>query len=95
MGGIISENTSTTVKKVPLLGDIPLLGWAFKTNTKSKVKTEVVLLITPRTISKAEEIDTIREEILNRMDLLEGGLFETKSKKTLGEKGKNSPKRSF
>jgi len=50
LGGLISENNSDVVSKVPLLGDIPLLGNLFKTVKEGKDKTELVVLVTPRVI---------------------------------------------
>ncbi len=71
LGGIISEKDSKTLNKVPFLGDLPILGWLFKTESKSKDKTEIVLLVTPRILGSTEDIDTIRDEILQRMKLLD------------------------
>lgn len=48
IGGLISENESDQVRKVPLLGDIPLLGELFKSTKKSKVKESLLIFITPR-----------------------------------------------
>lgn len=48
IGGLISENESEQVRKVPLLGDIPLLGELFKSTKKSKVKESLIIFITPR-----------------------------------------------
>jgi len=76
LGGLIQERTSDQVAKVPLLGDIPLLGYLFRRTTKSKTVNELVVLITPHimgpepdyamreTIGNVEEIATARESIL-------------------------------
>jgi len=50
LGGLISENSSNGDTKVPLLGDIPLLGHLFKSKADTKKKTELVILITPKII---------------------------------------------
>jgi len=50
LGGIFEQETSTTTSKVPLLGDIPGLGWLFKKNTKTDAKTELIIFLTPRLI---------------------------------------------
>ena len=50
IGGLINESDEETISKVPLLGDIPLLGWFFKTKSLKKKKTNLILLLTPRVI---------------------------------------------
>jgi type IV pilus assembly protein PilQ len=52
LGGIYDGNESSTVSKVPLLGDIPGLGNLFKTTTKENSKTELIIFITPRIIDE-------------------------------------------
>jgi general secretion pathway protein D len=73
MGGIISDTRSETVNKVPFLGDIPILGYFFKTKTTSRTKSEVIMLVTPRIIYSEEDIDAVRREIIGRMNLLDEG----------------------
>ncbi len=46
IGGLINTKTTMTESKVPLLGDIPLLGWLFKSRKKTKQKRNMVLAIT-------------------------------------------------
>lgn len=54
IGGLISEEDRSTVSKVPLLGDIPLLGRLFSSNDLSKVKTDILLYITPHIVKRVE-----------------------------------------
>jgi len=51
IGGIIREELQEYEKKVPLLGDIPLLGFPFREILDERVKSETVILITPHIIS--------------------------------------------
>ena len=53
-GGLISDEERKTVKKIPLLGDIPAVGRLFANVDGSTVKTEVLLSITPRIIRRVE-----------------------------------------
>ncbi|EKO3566101.1 secretin [Vibrio metschnikovii] len=62
MGGLINRKTSISENKVPLLGDIPLLGNLFKFKSESQNNTEVVLLITPYVITSREDADFYTEE---------------------------------
>ena len=50
ISGLIKEDISESVNKIPILGDIPLLGNLFKYKTKSKDKTEIVIYIVPHLI---------------------------------------------
>ena len=50
LGGLVSNRTDETVSKVPLLGDIPLLGQLFRTKNTSQLKSEVTVFITPRIV---------------------------------------------
>lgn len=51
LGGIYQQNENDTTTKVPLLGDLPLLGNAFRTNSKISSKTELLIFLTPRVLS--------------------------------------------
>jgi type II secretion system protein D len=48
IGGLISDNLQDTVSKIPLLGDIPILGWLFKKKTKTRVRNELLIFVTTR-----------------------------------------------
>jgi MSHA type pilus biogenesis protein MshL len=50
MGGLVQDTATTTRRKIPLLGDIPLLGKAFTGKYDSKDRTELVFFLTPRII---------------------------------------------
>lgn len=51
IGGLIREDESTTTNKVPLLGDIPLLGYLFKSVQKNKTRTELTIFITAKIVN--------------------------------------------
>ncbi|MCM2357105.1 MAG: type IV pilus secretin PilQ [Geobacteraceae bacterium] len=51
IGGIYVDSDTESNTGVPFLMDIPLLGWLFKSNSKNKVKTELLIFITPRIVS--------------------------------------------
>ena len=53
LGGIFQQSVSRTVKKVPLLGDIPVLGWLFKSVDNTNSKREVLVFITPHILKEA------------------------------------------
>ena len=51
IGGIYKDDDTESNSGVPYLMDIPFIGWLFKSNTKTKVKTELLIFITPRVLS--------------------------------------------
>ncbi|HEY0820010.1 MAG TPA: type IV pilus secretin PilQ [Rhizobacter sp.] len=51
IGGIFTQNERDDVTKVPLLGDIPVLGNLFKTKTRTTSKTELLVFLTPKVIT--------------------------------------------
>ena len=50
IGGIYSQTESSTTNKVPVLGDLPLVGWMFKQNLKVDNRSELLIFITPRVL---------------------------------------------
>ena len=57
IGGVFITNTQDTVEKVPLLGDIPFLGWLFKYKNDTGSRRELLVFITPRVISDKTRFD--------------------------------------
>lgn len=55
LGGIMSKTVTATSNKVPILGDIPLLGNLFKSSSKSDTKTELLVFLTPRIVRNAQD----------------------------------------
>jgi general secretion pathway protein D len=55
LGGLVDERTSEIVDKIPILGDIPILGNLFKQTTKSRQKSNLLVLITPHVIADSAE----------------------------------------
>jgi len=71
IGGLMKEEETFTERKVPLLGDIPVLGWLFKSKQVEKKKSNLVMFITPTIIRNPEDSRTIREEKLDdRIDFI-------------------------
>jgi type IV pilus assembly protein PilQ len=52
IGGILEQTDRTDVTKVPLLGDIPVLGYLFKNTSSTSAKTELLVFITPRVVNE-------------------------------------------
>ena len=50
LGGLYEDESTATIKKVPLLGDIPVVGTLFKNSSKTVTKRELLIFITPRIV---------------------------------------------
>jgi len=62
IGGLIQDQENDTVSKVPILGDIPGLGWLFKTTIKTRSKTNLMILLTPHIVKDNEQLIGITDE---------------------------------
>lgn len=54
IGGLIQEEDTKIVRKIPILGDLPVIGVAFRSSNTSKTKNELVIMLTPRIINDDE-----------------------------------------
>jgi general secretion pathway protein D len=68
LGGLIQEQKSLNQKKVPVLGDIPLLGNAFKSKTDAITRTELIIFIRPRIVRDNEEARQVTDEFRQQFD---------------------------
>ena len=81
IGGLI-DNTRTLVEtKVPLLGDIPLLGWLFKYRSERNEKTNLFIFLTPHVIKNPEEAEQVYGRKRIQMDSLKEGRIKLFNKK--------------
>ena len=63
IGGIYSGSHTTGTNRVPIVSDIPVLGWLFKSKSTEKSKTELVIFVTPRIIdSRIEDGEELAED---------------------------------
>ncbi len=59
LGGLIDTNVTESVTKVPILGDIPLLGWLFRRTSSQEEKTNLLIFINPRIIKDSSDLEQI------------------------------------
>jgi general secretion pathway protein D len=62
LGGLIQERENTNKTKVPVLGDVPILGNAFRQKTNAIARTELIIFIRPRVIRDMDEAKRITRE---------------------------------
>ncbi len=73
IGGLIDDSFTNTVTKTPCLGDVPVMGWAFRSKSLSGEKTNLFVFITPRVIQSPDEASKVYTEKKEIMDEIEGG----------------------
>ena len=69
IGGMMQKQETSTVNKVPLLGDIPVLGYAFRHTVKSDTKTELLIFLTPYIVEGTDKLEDLSVDQMNRTDL--------------------------
>ncbi len=62
IGGLMEDRITDTVRKVPVLGDIPLLGALFQRIQKTKVKTELLIFLTPHVARDPDDLGPMSED---------------------------------
>jgi len=100
IGGLIQERDEETITKIPLLGDLPLLGYLFKQTSVDKKRTNLLVFLTPHIIKEAETLARITEKkqkemAVARNQYAEGellikfkeGVTEDKALSIISEKG--------
>lgn len=60
MGGLVQDSATATRRKIPILGDIPLLGKAFSGNYENTDRTELIFFLTPRIIHDAATEESVK-----------------------------------
>ena len=76
IGGLIDDTTTTSETKVPVLGDIPILGWLFRDTSEATTKTNLYIFITPRVIENPAEAESVLQDKKGHMDEIRGGSFK-------------------
>ncbi|MBH46676.1 MAG: type II secretion system protein GspD [Halobacteriovorax sp.] len=78
MGGLMRDREESSVSKVPLLGDIPVLGWLFKNSRTSTSKVNLLLFLTPRIMSPYQKsvANTTKDVLARRNAHLKEALGE-------------------
>jgi general secretion pathway protein D len=69
LGGLIQEKETTGKSKVPVLGDIPLLGAAFRNKSDAVSRTELIIFIRPRVIRDLNEARKVTEEFRQQLSV--------------------------
>jgi general secretion pathway protein D len=81
IGGLIGDSTQDNTYKVPLLGDIPLLGWFFKTKSTSREKTNLYVFLTPHIVRTQQDASALYQEKRETMGEVQEGVIKLDEKK--------------
>jgi general secretion pathway protein D len=68
LGGLIQDRSTQKVIQIPLLGDIPIIGNAFKDKENSVEKTELLIMLTPRVVRDLNEAQAVTEEYRSKVE---------------------------
>jgi len=62
IGGLMRDDINNTTTKIPLLGDIPLIGWLFKYESKHLTKANLLIFLTPHVVRDNKDLDLLRQQ---------------------------------
>lgn len=79
LGGLIKDRDEKSKSGLPLLSEIPVLGNLFKTTNNSKVRTELLVLITPRVVRGRRDAREVTDELRERLRGIEPLLMKIKT----------------
>jgi len=68
IGGLIQTRDEDNISKIPVLGDIPLLGYLFKTKTTQRTKTNLMIMLTPKIIRNAQDMADVSKQQRNKFE---------------------------
>jgi general secretion pathway protein D len=82
ISGLMGDSTEADTYKVPLLGDIPILGWLFKTHSTSREKTNLYVFLTPHIVRTQKDAADLYQEKRETMGEVVEGIIKLDEKKS-------------
>ncbi len=73
IAGLVGDNVDVSTTKVPCLGDIPIVGWLFKSESRNTTRTNLLIFLTPYIVATPEEADQIYLKKSNMMEKVQEG----------------------
>jgi hypothetical protein len=95
IGGLINDRYERTDKKIPLLGDIPILGMAFRQKAENTVKTELLIVLRPHVVRTPQRMKEITNETVDRMTLQPGLKDQIRDAQLKGMQGRFNEKGEY
>jgi general secretion pathway protein D len=98
IGGLMQKSTQKNQTKIPILGDIPLLGAAFRRTVNSDAKTELLIFLTPFVVKTATQLAELTDKERSKSELMPTGMSKQQLDRYLdglpetgtGKKGRDS-----
>jgi general secretion pathway protein D len=69
IGGLLSNEKNDIDSKVPILGDIPIIGAAFRRQTHAHTKSELLIFLTPHVVKTPEDLDRLTDAEQQKLNL--------------------------
>jgi general secretion pathway protein D len=82
IGGLVGDSTDEGTYKIPFFGDIPLLGWLFKTKSSTREKTNLYVFLTPYIVRTQQDAGKIFDEKRESMGSVVEGIIKLNEKKS-------------
>ncbi len=76
IGGLIGSDKASNDQKIPLLGDIPLLGKLFTYSSKSDAKTELLIFLTPHIVREPDQLAALSVDETRKSQIITNGVNE-------------------
>lgn len=76
IGGLITNSNQSLTRKVPWLGDLPVLGNLFRFDSHSNRRTELLIILTPHVIRGQSEAEYLKQVEMSRMSWVSSDVFE-------------------
>ncbi|EAQ77963.1 secretin N-terminal domain-containing protein [Blastopirellula marina] len=67
LGGLIQKRTTVVSRRVPLLGDIPVVGSLFRYDSFDGDRSELMIILTPTVVDSDQDVERVREQEMSRM----------------------------
>jgi len=80
IGGLIGQESTRSVNGIPFLSGIPLLGYLFSDTKSSKLKNELIILITPHVVTNINEAEIISQDFRNKVSQIKKLIRKTDEK---------------
>ena len=93
IGGLMENNKTESIKKVPILGDIPVIGWPFRRTVTENTKTELMIFLTPHIIPHPSMLAKITEDEKQKTQL-SGNTFSEADLNRFLEQNEKTPEPS-
>jgi len=81
IGGLVGDSTDEASTRIPILGDIPILGWLFKAKSVKREKTNLYIFLTPHIVRTQKDADKLYEEKRESMGEVVEGIIKLNERK--------------